>query len=432
MDADIEGPEVLLPNPEELDINTEPTSKKLKTSEQTTDSESQVVANGENGIVNGDSTASHGNNIGDEQSIVDSINSVSALAVASRATAIMETLTYENCSAAFFTSSSYTNTPYCILGVQYDDEESIKEVVRARTWFTYRRNFPAIPGSSLQSDAGWGCAVRVGQMLLAECYKRILLASKTAFASDELLQRFHDLPEADFSLHKLVKSFSADDHSKIGTWLGPNNVCHSIKSIVNDATSKFTSQPDSQNTLPLLKVHVCMDSTVAVPDLPQITPNSPLLLLIPLRLGLEEINVEMYAEDIKATLSFPQTLGIIGGRPRFAYYFFGYSETNGELLALDPHTVKDFTGTSGPNSDTHICESPLYIPSIERLDPTMALGFVVRDQVELDDLIERLDKLKLCAVMKSLPNMDFGSDLDCDMPDTDDEFEILCPTRDPE
>ena len=111
----------------------------------------------------------------------------------------------------------------------------------------------------------------------------------------------------------------------------------------------------------------------------------------------------MYAEDIKATLSFPQTLGIIGGRPRFAYYFFGYSETNGELLALDPHTVKDFTGTSGPNSDTHICELPLYIPSIERLDPTMALGFVVRDQVELDDLIERLDKLKLCAVMKSLP-----------------------------
>ena len=61
----------------------------------------------------------------------------------------------------------------------------------------------------------------------------------------------------------------------------------------------------------------------------------------------------------------------------------------------------------------------------------MALGFLARTQVEFDDLIHRLTKSKLCAIMKSLPKTDFEfsgnlDNLDVDLPDTDDEFEILC------
>merc|ERR1711881_496437 len=117
-------------------------------------------------------------------------------------------------------------------------------------------------------------------------------------------------------------------------------------------------------------------------EIPVVTVDSPLLILIPLRLGLDEINIEMYAEDLKSTLAYPQSLGIIGGRPRFAYYFFGYSESSGELLALDPHTVKDFTGDAGPDTQSHICESPLLVPSVDRLDPSMALGFLTKNQIE--------------------------------------------------
>ena len=49
----------------------------------------------------------------------------------------------------------------------------------------------------------------------------------------------------------------------------------------------------------------------------------PLLLFIPLRLGQEKFNME-YAEALKACFSLPQSVGVIGGKPRHALWFIGY------------------------------------------------------------------------------------------------------------
>jgi len=351
---------------------------------------------------------------------------------------VMDTLTYENCAASFFTNNKYTNLPYNILGQTFDSENDVKLAVEARSWFTYRSGFSKIGNSNLTSDAGWGCAVRVGQMLLSEVFNRLKNSDRQVKPDHDVLEKFLDTDDSPFSLQKLVLAFSREDDSKIGTWLGPNNVCHSIKQLVSDfnekcsnSSSPVTDQPGTEQpstSKHILQVHVCMDSTVVIPELPKVE-KSPILIFIPLRLGLDSINSSLYGQDILNSISYPQSVGIIGGRPRTAYYFFGHSETTKELLALDPHTVRAHSGSV--DKADNICDTPLFIKSVDHLDPTMALGFLARTQVELDDLIHRLSSSKLCAIMRELPNMDFEfkgdlDNLDMDLPDTDDEFEILC------
>ncbi|KAJ7249823.1 hypothetical protein C8J57DRAFT_1355705, partial [Mycena rebaudengoi] len=48
----------------------------------------------------------------------------------------------------------------------------------------------------------------------------------------------------------------------------------------------------------------------------------PVLLLLGIRLGLDGVNPEYY-ETIKMLYTFPQSVGIAGGRPSSSYYFVG-------------------------------------------------------------------------------------------------------------
>ncbi len=63
----------------------------------------------------------------------------------------------------------------------------------------------------------------------------------------------------------------------------------------------------------------------------------PLLLFVPLRLGLTELN-PIYFGDVKECFEMPQSLGAIGGRPNHALYFIGCCDE--ALIYLDPHTTQ--------------------------------------------------------------------------------------------
>ncbi len=62
------------------------------------------------------------------------------------------------------------------------------------------------------------------------------------------------------------------------------------------------------------------------------------LVLINIRLGLDKIH-QSYFKIIKKYMKLPQFVGIIGGKPKKAFYFVGMKEAEDKLIFLDPHIV---------------------------------------------------------------------------------------------
>ena len=63
----------------------------------------------------------------------------------------------------------------------------------------------------------------------------------------------------------------------------------------------------------------------------------PVLILINLRLGIDGVN-PIYYESIKSIFTFPQSVGISGGRPSSSYYFVGFQSNC--LFYIDPHHTR--------------------------------------------------------------------------------------------
>lgn len=150
---------------------------------------------------------------------------------------------------------------------------------------------------------------------------------------------------------------------------------------------------------PLLNV----DPTTTVPQTPaaqsSTAPQDPwstaLLLVVPLRLGLEKLNPE-YHPSLLQCLQMPQSVGILGGRPNHAIYFAGHC---GDVLhGLDPHTTQPTPklDESFP-SDAHLRSMQAATPvkmRVGRLDPSLALGFYCRDRTDFSDLCARIHALE--------------------------------------
>lgn len=374
-----------------------------------------------------------------------------------------------------------------------------KKYERSLFWFSYRCDFPEIVPYGIDTDAGWGCMIRAAQMLIGHTL-RIHYKSrhwKPPAGTDEsrrddfvkkLLTWFADFPskeESVYSLQNFVAAGTAKYQVLPGEWWGPATACYAMRDLVDlhsqSQPSLFRVHVSSEGTVYSDLVHELMtkdskkraeerkrEREASLPSpLHPLDPTAPtdddvkpenlewdtsLLLLIPVRLGLDKFNEE-YTDSIARSFWLPQSVGILGGRPRSARWFYAAYADGSKVLGLDPHTIQ-----SAPKrnclkkvqlSDDYLGSVHTAYPDVYpilRLDTTLAIGFYCRTKKDFLSLEASLKELKktqsspdLFTFMKSAPNyksqamgdfMSAGGDFDedCDGAndsDSDDDSYVL-------
>ncbi|KAJ3429238.1 cysteine protease atg4 [Anaeramoeba flamelloides] len=114
----------------------------------------------------------------------------------------------------------------------------------------------------------------------------------------------------------------------------------------------------------------------------------PLIVFVPIRLGLKKFN-KAYSEPLKEIFSFSQMLGIVGGKPNTSLYFVAVQDNN--LYYLDPHKTQ--TSVETHNRDKFDIKSYnqncIYRLKIKNLDPSMMLGFLLKDKNDYLDFVKK-------------------------------------------
>jgi len=251
----------------------------------------------------------------------------------------------------------------------------------------------------------------------------------------EILNMFIDKRHSSYSIHQIAQMGNSEG-KEIGQWFGPNTIAQVLRRI---ASNEFDKQ---------VNVHVAMDNTLVLDEIRKLcqtnskirktTKNSndiqngwkPLVIIIPLRLGLTELNTE-YINQFKLCLRLPQTLGCIGGKPNHAYYFIGYLETD-ELLYLDPHDTQAYVDTTANTDDTSYHCDRANRMKFSTLDPSLALAFACKTEAEFNDLIvklrQNLPPRPMFEICESSPFDSLNKIVDQHEVltlDSDDDFEVV-------
>ncbi|KAL1848296.1 Cysteine protease atg4 [Diaporthe australafricana] len=291
-------------------------------------------------------------------------------------------------------SSVSSSLAYDASAEDYGWPPAFMDDFESRIWMTYRSNFEPIARSSdpkasaslsfamrlktladqsgFPSDTGWGCWRR----------------GMTDREERELLARFADDPRAPYSIHNFVRHGAVACGKYPGEWFGPSATARCIQAL---ASSNETSlRVYSTGDLP----DVYEDSFMAIAKPDGVTFH-PTLILVGTRLGIDKIN-QVYWESLTATLQLPQSVGIAGGRPSQSHYFVGAqqsgdnSEPGSYLFYLDPH----FTRPALPfhedvemysKDDIDSCHTKrLRRLHVREMDPSMLIGFLIRDEDDWD------------------------------------------------
>ncbi|KAK2641635.1 hypothetical protein Ddye_023398 [Dipteronia dyeriana] len=325
------------------------------------------------------------------------------------------------------TGISNSTSDIWLLGVRYKislDESSgdatssnglvaFNEDFSSRILMTYRKGFDTIGDSKLTSDVGWGCMLRSSQMLIAQAllFHQLGRSWRKPFEKSldhdyiEILHLFGDSEASAFSIHNLLQAGKTYGLAA-GSWVGPYAMCRSWESL---SRSKEEETDLGGHSLPMAVYVVSGDEdgerggapVVCIEDASRHCLEfskgqadwTPILLLVPLVLGLEKVNPR-YIPSLRVTFTFPQSLGILGGKPGASTYIVGVQEEN--AFYLDPHEAQTVVNISRDNQDAGTSSYHSNVVRhihLDAIDPSLAIGFYCRDKDDFDDFCLRASKL---------------------------------------
>ncbi|EEE61922.1 hypothetical protein OsJ_16662 [Oryza sativa Japonica Group] len=285
----------------------------------------------------------------------------------------------------------------------------------SRIWITYRRGFDAISDSKYTSDVNWGCMVRSSQMLVAQALIFHHLGRSWRRPLEKpynpeyigILHMFGDSEACAFSIHNLLQAGNSYGLAA-GSWVGPYAMCRAWQTLVRTNREQH-EVVDGNESFPMALYVVSGDEdgerggapVVCIDVAAQLCCDfnkgqstwSPILLLVPLVLGLDKINPR-YIPLLKETFTFPQSLGILGGKPGTSTYIAGVQDDR--ALYLDPHEVQMAVDIAADNieadTSSYHCSTVRDL-ALDLIDPSLAIGFYCRDKDDFDDFCSRATEL---------------------------------------
>ncbi|KAL9648776.1 hypothetical protein ABK040_003710 [Willaertia magna] len=333
---------------------------------------------------------------------------------------------------------------------------------------------------SYTSDSGWGCMMRTGQMMLGHAFVthylgrsfRLPVAERNRNMYDIILNWFYDEDLRPYSIHRITRAGKLFG-KKIGEWFGPSTISYVIKILVeqhlqgefvvhvadqggiytdeiiskceyevdefipvssssnnnNNNLQRFEHTPqqnllvnnnENQNNNGNYNANESnLYPSLVYPKTVIVKKWKPLIIIIPLRLGLETFN-SSYIPSLLKVFEIPQSLGIMGGKPKSSLYFVGHQDDY--VIYLDPHTTQKVS----TNTETYHCKEPLKMHA-SKIDPSMALGFLCSTRQDFEEFSKLAHQYlsqtsyPLVTIRKEKPNTNFEHDVMSDFDVSDDE-----------
>jgi Peptidase family C54 len=310
-----------------------------------------------------------------------------------------------------------------MLGQYYselDEEQFVIDFGRFIS-ITYGKDFESLLDSSCTSDSGWGCSIRVAQMLIAE-----LLRYRGAHSKEEICAYFADTPMAPLSIHKFVAVGKKKFNKNIKDWYGPTSsavvmqdLLDDLKTVkcvtfhdviyrseviqafqaspttiqrlkyeesfpINHVEESLTSEtPDVDETV---SVEACKITADTIPYSPPPPKASGLCIQLSRKLGVDHFNVQRYKEPLFALFKVRHFRGLASGESTTsALYVIGASEES--VFFLDPHLKVQSVGDRKYEQE-RILRMPW-----ERLNASMTFGFYVETVEMFNDLVKTLESI---------------------------------------